>query len=177
MQHLCLQSMKTVPILPAIMVLAIWMLPLSQTWSCRAFAPSVHQGFRKGQVESKQLDSCQKNERLVGPSSGIIVPFQPNPLTRHLLMANGSGGNFMDRVSRVTKSNVNQMASSNNLDSLEKGIVRAVEDLKVTVGRCAAGKCALCNVPKCNLKFVIFFRPIGNSFVKPMWKPGPVMVA
>jgi hypothetical protein len=169
--------MKTVPILPAIMVLAIWMLPLSQTWSCGAFAPFVHQGFRKGQVTSKQFDSCQKNERLVGSSSGIIVPFRPGPLTRHSLMANGSGGNFMDRVSRAAKSNVNQMTSS-NLDSLEKGIVRAVEDLKVTVGRRLGSECCDLYFEQCTqVRSYHSVRRIGNRFVKPMWKPGPVMVA
>jgi phage shock protein A len=122
--------MKTVPILPVIMASASWILPpLSQTWSCQAFAPSLKkQGIRK-------RDSCQNSERLVGPSSGNIVPFmRPSPVTRHSLMANGSeGGNVLDRLSRAVKSNVSQMAC--NLESSEKGIVQAVEDLKVTVSR------------------------------------------
>jgi hypothetical protein len=174
--HLCLQSMRTVPILPAIMVFALasWIPPLSQTWSCRAFAPPVNRV-----ISFKQRNSCLTNEFLVGSSSGIIVPFRPScPLTQHSLRASGSGGNFMDRVSRAAKSNVNQMAS--NLESDEKGIVRAIEDLKVTFGRrLASARCEpyFENETQSSCCSYHSVRPIGNRFVKPMWKPGPVMVA
>jgi hypothetical protein len=130
----CFQSMKTEPVL-SLIVVSSWIPPLlvaPQMRSCHAFAPSVHQGIRKSQeLSCNRLNSRQSNERPVGSSStGIVAPFRPTHLTRHYMV--GSSGNLLDRLSRVVRSKV-------NLESPEKGIAQAMEDLKVTLEAVRAG--------------------------------------